>query len=189
MEQLYVPSIPMLHSSVLGPHVVSFGVDDGSFAHQLTCDATGTDQSVTVHPKMVFDKPVSRVHATMVNQDGRMIWDAIFNTGGKNTIPAIASPIGGALPVWPRICTAPGHIEQFKVSLQFDDGTLTGAEFMADNQLRPPLAQPRPFTQPLAYSTYLEASKKYTPLVMLPSLTGVASVPISPLDFLPTIAY
>ena len=178
----------MLHSSFLGPHVVSFGVDDGSFAHQLTCDATGTDQSLPVHPKIVFDKPIDRVHASMFDKRGRLLWDAVFNTGGNTSVPALAKPIGGMLPVWPRICTRPGNTEMFNVSLQLDDGTVTGARFISDHAARPPVAQPRPFTYPVTYSTNLEANNKLMPVSMMPTLTGIATVPLSKYDFLPTIA-
>jgi hypothetical protein len=143
MEHIFVPSIPMLHTSYLGPHLVKFGVDDGSFGHQLTCDARGVDASIPIHPKILLDIPVDRVHATMTTETGRMIWDAVFNAAGT-VIKATDPPIEGALPIWPRLCTPPGKTEMFDVKLDLLNGAstfTTHAQFVADHPGRPPLVQ------------------------------------------------
>ena len=165
MDNHFVPSVPMLHTSYLGPHVESFGVDGGSFAHQLTCDALGKDHSVTIHPNMIFDQPISQVHATMKTQNGETIWDAIFNTAGGKEIPSTAPPVGGMKPVWPRICNEPGKVDIYNVSLKINDGINTSAQFIADHRPRHPSAVGQ-----------VSSDKDET---------GVVRLPFSPIDLLP----
>ena len=115
-----VPSIPQLHESTLGMHVMGTDIDDGSFHADLVCGSTDKPGDLaTVHPSFTFDEPMvsAKVHAEN-SSTGKVIWDAIYSLGSKKELTRDLVSDSGSQPSWIKICTPPGHTEGYKVSIE-----------------------------------------------------------------------
>lgn len=136
---MVIPSVPQLHESLLGPHVLKTDLDRGAFNSVLVCgphDKPGALASV--HPAIKFDEPVTDLKIKVVNvPSGRVVWDAFLDAGGSQKLPANTPVAGGPVPMWKKICTPQGESELYRMSItgtggksgQFD----TSVTFTANN--------------------------------------------------------
>ena len=114
-----VPSVPQLHESTLGMHVMGTDIDDGSFNADLVCGTTDKPWDVAkVHPSIRFDEPMisAKVHAENTST-GKVVWDAIYSLGSKKELPRDLASDSGTQPSWIKICTPAGKSEGYKISI------------------------------------------------------------------------
>ncbi len=167
--------IPQLHESLLGPHVVGTDIDSGSFNNTLVCGVHDKPGALaSTHPAIKFDQPIQdlRVVAKSV-LTGKVLWDASFGLGGAKELTADAKAAGGFQPVWNKVCTQPGDVENYRIDIsangqvsgQFD----TSVSFTSNND------------HTVQLSKFLFPTKPK--LANLPR--NPPMVPIDPTDFIP----
>ncbi len=67
------------------------------------------------------------------DNSGRILWDAVYATNGKNEVLANETPIGGKLPIWPKIEKRRNFHISVNMSPQFGTQPVNSfAEFFAD---------------------------------------------------------
>jgi hypothetical protein len=116
---MVIPTVPQLHASLLGPHISSTDIDRGSFNANLVCGPHETPGTLAgTHPSIKFDQPIQdlRVIAKSV-KSGRVMWDASYVLGGSKELLSSAQAAGGAKPVWTKVCTEPGNVENYKIDI------------------------------------------------------------------------
>ncbi len=114
-----VPSVPQLHESTLGMHVVGTDIDDGAFNADLVCGTTDKPWDIAkVHPSITFDEPVvsATVHAENTST-GKVVWDAIYSLGSKKELARDLASESGRQPSWLKISSPPGESEGYKIDI------------------------------------------------------------------------
>jgi hypothetical protein len=158
-----VPSVPQLSEGLLGSHIVSTDLDDGSFRGNLVCDSSRTGGVTPAHPAIRFDVPLDSVHVKVVKEGGTggPVWDAQFTLGGAKELEADIKSVNGAQ--WEKICTPRGGIETYRADIE-------GTDSMGRN-----------------VKTHFTFSSDNNHVVEVPFRAMASRVPPSPMDKKPTV--
>ena len=173
---MVIPTIPQLHESLLGPHVASTDIDNGSFGASLVCDIHDKPGTLSsAHPGIKFDEPIQNLRVVAKDTaSGKVVWNASYFLGGSKELSKTATAVGGAQPSWTKICTPNGALESYKIDI---NGSGANSGDFNSNIF---------FTSNNAHTVRL-------PKVMFPTRPSLIQrppnqppiVPISPLDFNP----
>lgn len=115
---MVIPEIPQLHEGLLGLHIKSTDIDNGSLNANLVCgplDKLGAKSML--HPAIEFDEPMNSVKIQVAGPDGTKIWDASYAMNGKTQLSQNAPASGGTAPQWSKICTGRGVNEVFTMRI------------------------------------------------------------------------
>lgn len=115
-----VPGIPQLHESILGLHIKSSDIDDGSFNGSLVCSTGDRPGSISsVHPSITFDEPITSLEVVASGASrGDVVWDATYSLGGKPELPRDLPAVAGNVPSWLKICTPKGELENYTIEMK-----------------------------------------------------------------------
>ena len=115
---MVIPEIPQLHEGLLGLHVKSTDIDNGSFNGNLVCGPLDNQGAKSgLHPSIEFDEPMNTVNIQVSAPDGAKLWDATYAMNGKALLSQDAQAIGGSVPRWLKICTPRGVNELYTMRI------------------------------------------------------------------------
>lgn len=116
---MVVPEIPQLHEGLLGLHVKSTDIGEGSFSGNLVCTEFDKLNSVSsTHPGIKFDQPIAALTVKAISvPTGKIVWDARYDLNGKDEL--LNNQMGGGdEPMWRKVCTPRGAIEEYRIDMQ-----------------------------------------------------------------------